>query len=385
MSEIDVAIVGSGLAALGAAWAASDLGLSPTVFSDDRNEIEFYNPSQILRVLGLGGTTKHWHGVVPFKPHEDELIHILERSYGPLDLDLQADRLFVPKLPLRSRNFFSKIEGLRILNTCVEDIMKEDDGAVLSLSDGELFRPKLIVLAAGVLGTLDLLQKANLAPNQILIGDHICGFVGMIKRDRLERILQTKLQAKKTNSGYHVPCKTSLDGRILFTFRPAKWEMKSPQKQIRGGPKFAASRKKVMFDLVRSASFGRLAEAVALKTGFGFSADTYAIHFQAECKNCHKYTHGDRLEPIFEAKEIAAHVCEQAAKIFGISALPDQEFYFGTHLFGAQALDTDKLRNTIIVDSTDQESIGGAHHSMRQMARAYTRTQHALTKMVGQS
>lgn len=383
----DLIIIGSGLAGLGAARAVAEAGAKALLITDHEDEVEFYTPRQILRALGLGGTSRYWHGVIPTEGADQALQSQVAAFYRAPETIWAGDNLFVPRVPVRTADHFAALPGVAVRPAHVTALAPGPDGFVLTLQDGtDLSAPlsaSRVVLAAGVLGTLDLLAGAGLAPAETWIGDHICGFVGMIDRAALEAVLSRPMVADRGPDGYAVPALTSADGRVLFTFRPARLEMRDPVRQNRGGPKFAASKGRILRDLILSGSFGRLAEAVALKTGRGFVTDKYAIHFQAECPQCHRWRAGGHrdgpkdapkdaaLQHAFDRDAVTAHVAGQAQAAFGIETLPVQDYYYGTHLFGAQGLTAPLPDGLVVADATTRPAIGGGHHSFDQMTRAH--------------
>ncbi len=130
------------------------------------------------------------------------------------------------------------------------------------------------------------------------------------------------------------------------------------------------------WDLIKSRSFGRLGEAVALKMGIGFRAPMYAVHFQHECISAHQCDGAtEKLRPIYDHAVVAEEV-SRAAEDLGVDLgpVPRQKFYYGTHLFGAHGL-TELPQGLHVVDATMTTTIGGGHHSFTQLIQAYEAVQ----------
>lgn len=372
---VDICIIGSGVSALGAVMGVKGNDnikkANICLIADDRDRVDYYDSGQILRYLGFGGTGKYWHGVIPTYPLSEAKKNIFQFFFGDMDYIWGRPMLFVPRSPIRP-NFYIRqlIEKEEYIRDSVNKLILADDGVYILLNSGKKVFAKSVYCAAGVIGTLGILYRSNIINNEITIGDHICGFVGFIGKDDIEGILGEEVKPIFGRKGYAVPCMFSDDGRTLFSFRPSRFEMKEVRNQLRGGPKFSVDRKKLILEIFKSKSIGRISEALSLRYGMLFSADKYSIHFQYECKEAHLLDLAkERLYPSFKDNDVLRNVLPEVNKIFGIQNIPPQKFYYGTHLFGAMGLPSIPPEITI-VDSTLVNSIGGGHHSFSQMAYA---------------
>ena len=371
-------IIGSGVSALGAALGLLDQGVQDLcLIADPRDELQYYAPIQILRYLGVGGTSRYWHGVIPTRPDIAWRRQIFTRFFDHRADIWSADNLFVPKTPLRTgsqlRNLLSPDQQL---SATAAHIALRGDVFEVTTQDGESLLTRKVWCAAGVIGSLGILSRSGFCSHSVVLGDHICGFLGMLTAPQAEILVGRAVAADRGPDGYSVPCRFSEDGRTLFTLRPAKFEMRDPYRQNRGGPKFAIGRRQMIWDLVKSRSFGRLSEAVALKMGIGFQASMYAVHFQHECLTAHICDgKTETLLPIYDPVSVADQVTKTAADLeVGLGLVPQQHFYYGTHLFGAQGL-SGLPQGLHVVDATMTPTIGGGHHSFTQLVQAYRAVQ----------
>lgn len=374
----DHCIIGSGVSALGAALGLIEQGERDLcLISDPRDQLQYYFPIQILRYLGVGGTSRYWHGVIPTRPDIASRREMFTRFYDHRADIWSTDHLFVPKIPLSS--------GLRLRNLLSADQKRSATVAYISLrgdlfevtmEDGESILTHKVWCAAGVIGSLGILCRSGFSGYSAVLGDHICGFLGMLTAPQAEILVGRAVAADRGPDGYSVPCRFSEDGRTLFTLRPAKFEMRDPCRQNRGGPKYAIGRRQLLWDLIKSRSVGRLSEALALKMGIGFKATVYAVHFQHECQTAHICDgKTETLLPIYDPVSVANQVTKAATYMdVGLGPVPQQQFYYGTHLFGAQGL-SGLPQGLHVVDSTMTSTIGGGHHSFTQLVHAYEAVQ----------
>ena len=376
---VDHCVIGGGLSALGAILGFSDRGVQNfCLIEDERDKLEHYFPFQILRYLGLGGTSRFWHGVIPTRLDQPDRQKLFERFFDHDPSVWKSDNLFIPKSPIRSAQ---KLKSVLSNNKRVSGVVKQisllNDIFEVTLESGERLLARKVWCAAGVIGTLGILHRSGWCPGSVLVGDHICGFSSLISARRASALVKRSVCVSHGLHGYSVPCRYSLDNKTLFTLRPARLEMRDPIRQQRGGPKFAIGRAQMIWDLIKSRSLGRLSEAVALKTGVGFLAPMYAVHFQHEYLACHRCNVVDeKLHSIYDPKDVTSRVNVVSTEL-ELGFVPEQTFYYGTHLFGAQGV-PDLPQGLHVVDSTLMPSIGGGHHSFSQLVRAYWAVQNAL-------
>lgn len=375
----DHCVIGSGIAALGAVSALADRGITNfCVITDDRSDLQQYDPPQILRFLGQGGTSNYWHGVIPSVP-ETPLRRDLFTRFFDHDPNLWLrENIFVPKTPLHSwTHLHGQLTAEQHIKDQADSLIPGATATTVTLKGGRHIKAGQVWCGAGVLGSLGILHRSSLSPAKVTVGDHICGFVGMLNAQQAAQILKTPVTSTRGHDGYSVPCWFSADQKTLFTLRPARLEMRRPDRQNRGGPKFAMSKGQVIWGLLKSGSLGRLSEAVALKTGQGFQADHYAVHFQHECRETHICdVETETLRPIYQKEAILEQVSKATAPTEHFPTVPDQDLYYGTHLFGAKGL-PELPAGIDVIDSTCQISIGGGHHSFSQLVQAYDMVQNS--------
>lgn len=376
---VDHCVIGGGLSALGAILGLSDLGVQNfCLIEDERDKLDHYFPFQILRYLGLGGTSRYWHGVIPTRPDQPDRQKLFKRFFDHGPDVWKSDNLFIPRSPIRSGQ---KLKNILSNNNRLSGVVKQisllNNMFEVTLESGERLLARKVWCAAGVIGTLGILHRSGWCPDSVLVGDHICGFSSLISAKKATALVRRSVSACHGAHGYSVPCRYSLDNKTLFTLRPARFEMLDPIRQKRGGPKFAIGRLEMIWDLIKSRSLGRLSEAVALKTGVGFLAPMYAVHFQHEYLATHRCNvANETLHSIYDPKDVTSQVNRVSTEL-ELSSVPEQNFYYGTHLFGAQGV-PDLPQGLHVVDATLIHSIGGGHHSFSQLVRAYGTVQNAL-------
>lgn len=367
-------IVGSGLAALGAAMALEEKGVNYCIVGRDFNSVDVYPNQQLITSSLFGGASNYWHGVIPLRQLKSDLSRSLfERFY---DVELSGcieNKIFIPRRPIRSKEYFCSDRVI------VEDVcsISEQDGQVKILlsSDQELFARK-VVIACGVRATGDLLLSSSLIQEQgISIDDHVCGYVGLMSLKDVERICRKKISTSINREGYEIESILDESAGILYTFRPAHFEMLNKEAQLRGGPVYGKGGKlKAIFEVVRSFKLGRLMEAVSLKTGIWFRPKYVSVHFQAQSEKVHiKDSNAWKISQ--ENYSVLERVKCSSEKIgFSITdGYSEQSTYFGNHLFNLSynRVNSNIWDNISIVDASSTQNIGGYHHSFSQLVIAY--------------
>jgi hypothetical protein len=202
----DHCIIGSGLAALGAVMGLRDQGVQDLyLISDSRDDLEHYIPIQILRYLGLGGTSRFWHGVIPTRPDLPLRKHIF-KSFFDHDTDMWGtDHLFVPKVPLRSGPLLQKmLSPVQRIAATATHVTLQDGMFKVVLHNGETVLSRQIWCAAGVIGSLGILHRSGFCSDPVIIGDHICGFSGMLTLAQAETMVGRAVNSDRGRDGYSV-------------------------------------------------------------------------------------------------------------------------------------------------------------------------------------
>lgn len=371
--EIESVVIGTGLSSIGYKLAKSRKSDDDNTLyiSDPRSCLQKYKNNQILRFVGKWGTSEYWHGVIPLL-NTDTMV-FLNKFYKYHCYQMFNLRMFVPLRPLRSKSFFK--ENDRRIDGIVNSINFEGDLIKLKFISNSCKQEivcKKLFIAAGVLGTLKIMKNSNLISNDcVKIGDHVCGFIGYISKDNLERVLKEEFKIVRSLSGYSVPYICGDDKKTMFTFRPARYEMLRSENQLRGGPKYSKGKLYLILDMMRKLALGRLFELISLRFGFFFKAKTYSIHFQHEVLNAHCVDlKNESITSIYSNDQVASEVFASARKIFNFTEVLNCNFYHGTHLFGADC-ESIEIKNLYFLDSTFVDRIYGEHHSFAQIKKSY--------------
>lgn len=374
-SVYDYIIIGSGLAALGASTALDKSEKTYCVVGRDFKYENLYPNGQLITSHLFGGASNYWHGVIPMRQFKNEKSMALFQKF--YNLTLQKDlhsKLFVPRKPIKTKLYFSS-EKTIFGDVC--SVSKHENGlAEVWLKDGSVLFCKRIIVACGVRSTFELLASSNLiSKEKATIDDHVCGYVGLISVKSLKSLLGFGVDVSVNNFGYFINSFLDEERDVLYTFRPAHFEMKNETNQLRGGPVYGKGGKvQVIWDVIKSLKLGRLIEAFSLKSGVWFKPKMVSVHFQAVGRKIHKNVSND-WSVCNKHDELLQRV---ASSVKG-NGLPltegfyEQPVYYGNHLFNLDVtkIDSDLWGVIEVVDASTEGNIGGYHHSFRQLIRAY--------------
>jgi len=370
---------------LGAQEANPKLNLA--VIADNRNKSLLYdNNVQLNRFYGFGGTTRHWHGVIPLRDVDlsDRFLALLEHFYeldGRRFLE-NPTTLFIPKEPVRSA-YHVKIAcrntTTKVIADTVEEIRKEDNGYQLTTTSGEVYHCKTVVVAVGAADAPALLAKCgheSVLTN--VVGDHVCGFAGFLSKEQVSArfgFKSKKVRAERVKQGYFIPAFSTKTNRSLLTIRPARFGMRRVEKQLRGGPVYANTKWRIIQKIIAQAGIGRFLEVAAMRSGLFWDAKLYSIHFQTEFPDFWGLdSQGLLIRPVETTDEEL--IKEVDTDQFGVTGLrvPPQKLYYGTHMFNTvaeQGAERLKRDNLVVVGPAVEKNIGVGHHSFRSMVLAF--------------
>lgn len=379
----DLVLIGTGVVSVGALKAILDheqqttLNKKILVIQDFRDKIQTYDNNQILRKLGGLGNAPYWHGVYP----TDKVRNVNELVVGP---KLGREKyIFVPLRAPSPALLIEKLKRLKnvdYLTGVVTDLKEENDFVNVRLSDQRIILANNVFMCSGLIGTANILETSGLfGPNRV-VGDHLCGFAGIYSKSFIENKFNIQLKSKIMQGGYLFPYIENVDQDLMIMFRPARLEMKNPKEQIRTGPSYGKSKANLLFHILKNRKFGRLIEALELKFGSRFSSKYYSLHFQYECKTAFRLdSTSEHILKNYDNDEELKKITQILTNEFSLAPPPNQALYHGTHLFGANSHLQNKLNDKIkILDSLGMESIGGTHHSVRMMEKAYEIVSKAL-------
>ncbi len=374
-SVYDYVVIGSGLAALGASIALDEYSKTYCIVGRDFKYENLYPNGQLITSHLFGGASNFWHGVIPMAQFKDEKSKkLLQKFYKFTPLKGFENKLFIPRNPIKSKLYFNH-EKTVVGDVCT--VSKHKNGvAEIRLKDGKVLFCKRIIVACGVRSTFELLASSKLIKKEnATIDDHVCGYVGLVSVKSLQSLLGVGIDISINKFGYLINSYLDEEVDVLYTFRPAHFEMKNETNQLRGGPVYGKGGKiKVIWNVIKSLKLGRLIEAFSLKSGIWFKPKIVSIHFQVVGRKIHKKVgndwsvcnkHDDLLQ------RVGSSVKETGFPI--ADGFYEQPVYFGNHLFNLDVINIESdLWGVIdVVDASTEVNIGGYHHSFRQLIRAY--------------
>jgi hypothetical protein len=393
-------IVGSGLTALGAA-----IGLAArqvvVLAGDAAGGFRYYADSADAPCahLGPGGLGQYWHGVIPTPAvsRDDNdgaaFAALFMQFYPHTDprAQLHEPRLFVPWRPIRPLREWPRLQAVRGARldwrreaALAIELGHADAGAgaVIVRTAQHTYRAQRVWLAAGCLQTPALLQQALHRPlARESVSDHAIVYLGQIDRAQTPEVPAPSVQ--RTRDGMWVPTTLSSDGNGLCTLRPARFGFAQldagiEQRAAFGLPAGSATRK-----IAAGASPGLIAEALYTRLGLFAGARRQSVYAQVAVRDAYAFDADTgqlgsaRLAEIRTATDAMRTQCPWPGLI---ASRASQLFLPGIHLH--HSLQRPALRDAglgrdaaslQIVDASDRDDIGPAHHSFRLMLAAALR------------
>lgn len=371
----DHIVIGSGITALGILRALESKNIAPRdvrIICDDRNTRANYPGSkQLLQEFALGGNGKYWHGVVPLfdvPGSESEFFDFME-SIFKVSLSTN-ESIFVPRRvqPLVTNQSFNIW-----LDSCVKGHAKsiDYDGENFSISLGDkVLRSRRLYIAAGTYGANTLLRNSFFRKFCLSdCSDHICGTLGLITRNGLHELLERNFRSDFNNAGYTIPVKNTEYG--LLTFRPAYFEMRGLNSAHLLGPTYSHRKTEMLKKLLSKRSFGKIAEAAALKTGLFYRSQFYSVHFQRNCRSALNFDENNSIS-------ISETVINDVIELFANNQLDlsmkfEPNHYFGTHLHGSISNNINDIApdRLIVFGPATSNGIGNLHHTFFEYYKAF--------------
>lgn len=371
----DHIIIGSGITTLGILRGLASKNIAPRnvrIICDDRHTRANYPGSkQLLQEFALGGNGKHWHGVIPLfdvPGSEYEFFDFMESIFK---ISLSANEsIFVPRRvrPLVTNQSFSNWS-----DSCEKGYAKsiDYDGEKFSISLGDkILHSKKLYIAAGTYGA-NILLKNSIFRKFCLdeCSDHICGTLGLITNNGLSELLGRNFKPNFNSAGYIVPVKNTEYG--LLTFRPAYFEMRGLNSAHLLGPTYSHRKTEMLKKLISKRSFGKIAEALALKTGLFYQSEFYSVHFQRLCRSALNFDENNSISINDSVMNNVIEVFENNQLELNMKFEPNH--YFGTHLHcsiskNINDIAPDKL---IVFGPATSTSIGNLHHTFFEYFKAF--------------
>lgn len=340
--------------------------------------------------LGEGGLGRYWHGVIPLSESEgfpsvtrEDIGHQLEIFYPGFVADaFPADSLFVPYRPIRPMAHLDTLAAKHptfVLRAgTVERIKDGGINAEVHLDDGEILKCREVICAAGALGTVRLLMRSDLiGKNERKVSDHVIGYAGRIRRERLEDAGQISLW--RSRHGIVFPCHYSVDRRVLYSIRPARFDFAALDTGIEKRAIFGLPTSKVVAGIMGKLSPGLAAEALYNRFGIGGGARWQSVNYFVEGKGLYTLDEKTNLvpPPLDYIRELAQFAV-RSVPFEGLERSRRPELYIPSiHLHASLDPEErerfDPFGNCAIkaVDASRLFAIGPAHHSFKMMIQAY--------------
>lgn len=390
----DDIIIGSGLTAL-----ATMLGLDPSrriavITGGAEDRISHYSGTQNVPLAnqGFAGLGSYWHGVIPC-PHLDEdnpteNYKTLFSEFYPDHTDhfsYGSDWLFVPKRPIRPKPIWLKSQEFRgvnltLVHTQATEVFRVGQGFQVSLAEGSKLKGTRLWLAAGTLGTAQLLRQSAPFATAVnsQVSDHLILYMGQLKRADDPNFRSAEV--RRSNHGYHLKIAKEFPSSALFTKKPARFGFKKLDAGIMKRAAFGLPTKGAIGKISRSGSLGLVSEALFNKYGVFPKSSTQSVYAQVRVENAYTIETGG-FSVTANSEKIEEKISNLHAEIKIASFRPSRQrqlYVNGIHLHGS--VDTQKAsefglmgmeHGCAIVDPATTTNIGHKHHSFEHMAKAH--------------
>jgi hypothetical protein len=393
--DFDDIVVGSGLSALAVVLGIDQTRKVLVVANEEHGAFSYYDDKQTVpcSFSGVGGLGNAWHGVIPtglrnnFGSIQAEQFADLFRYFYPslsISPFMSQPALFVPWKAIRPKAELARLKARRgdrltMLNRKADGISMSDTAASVE-AGGQNFRAKRVWIAAGALGTPDLLSAAfGRRLDRGLVSDHAFCYIGQTAQAAVPQLTRSK-------EGIVFPATYNRESNALYTLRPARFAFKKLDFGIEQRAVFGLPTGNAVAKIARRASPGLLAEAFFNRFGLFPKSSLYSVYSQVVAADAYEYTGNTspiELRLASLTKATAAARDSQPYKGVIPSKLLDA-FIPGIHLH--DSLDRTALARlginvsgspVQIVDASVLSNIGPDHHSFKMMISACHRAQAA--------
>jgi hypothetical protein len=393
--DFDDIVIGSGLAALGAALGTDAKRKVLVIGNPKEGRFFYYDDKRTVPCAfsGAGGLGNDWHGVIPTgwrnnfgDARADAFTQLLKYFYPGVELGerLQAPWLFVPWRAIRPGKEFerlAKIRGERLVirNESALKIASVGAQAQVTTATGT-FRASRVWVATGALQTPILLEKSfGLRLARGLVSDHAFCYIGQVEGAK-------KPALKHGREGVFFPARYNDSASALYTLRPARFAFRRLDFGIEQRAVFGLPTGNAVAKIARRASPGLLTEAFYNRFGLFPGAPMHSVYAQVVAQDAYSYGSGERLVQARPEAIRAATDAARASQPFQdlvASRLPDAHIP-GIHLHHSieraklieMGIDQDDA-TVQVVDASTLKDIGPDHHSFKMMLRAFDRVQRA--------
>jgi hypothetical protein len=387
--DFDDIVIGSGLAALG---AAIGLAKSPRVLvlaGPREGRFSHYDGRATVpsAYLGEGGLGNDWHGVIPtgwrhdFGAGDDAGFAALFRHFYPRSDPtprLGQPWLFVPWRPIRPRAEFARLQRMRgewlvLVPELALDFRADARGVTVRTASGT-HRGRRLWVAAGALHTPPLLER-SLGPGiaRGRVSDHVACYMGQADGLAAPRI-------ERTREGAFFQAWHGTDADALYTLRPARFAFRTLDYGIEQRAVFGLPTGSAIAKITRRMSPGLFAEAFYNRFGLFPAAPRHSVYAQVLVRDAYR-TGGDGtvLTADTAAIRAASDAARAQAPFPGMRPSQRPELSIpGIHLH--HSVDTEALARAgvgeagfpvQVVDASVLREIGPEHHSFKMMLAAH--------------
>lgn len=389
----DHIIVGSGLAALGAAMATRPEEHVLVLAGNQEGQFNYYNSARTTPCAfdGCGGLGNAWHGVIPMNlqgalpiSDVDAYASFLSKFYpGNIQSHLGKDCLFVPWAPVRPMVHWKTMQGtrgdrLRWIASTAQRIQTEGHLSVVHSAEGASFKAHQVWVAAGAVQTPFLLSRSfgqGLARSHI--SDHALCYVGLVE-DGIAPSVTRHRQGVIFQAFYNDQRDT------LYTRRPARFAYRNLDFGIEQRAVFGMPTGTAIAKIAKRLSPGLLAEAFFNKMGLFPRADLYSIYAQTVVEDAYLLQDSDQpLSVISDNIQAATQLARKQAPFTKLTPSKRNDLYIpgihlhnSVHLEALHALSINTPGSSInVVDASVVRNIGPEHHSFKVMFGAYASVQ----------
>ena len=393
--DFDHIVIGSGLAALGAALGAAEHQRVLVIGNPLAGRFLYYDERGTVpcAFTGAGGLGNDWHGVIPMALRNnfgaastEGFAKLLEYFYSGIDFQerVHSPSLFVPWRAIRPQKEFPRLKhrrpNLTIVNESVTRVKVLGRRVEVS-TDAQSFHGAKVWVAAGTLHTPGLLERSYGKPfARGMVSDHCFSYVGQASDLPAPRLTHT-------TKGIFFPAAYSEKAEALYTLRPARFAFRQLDYGIEQRALFGLPTGNAVAKIAKRASPGLLTEAFYNRFGLFPSSPMHSVYAQVLVRDAYEFGSKARLVRARPSTIRAATDLAREHQPFGSitqSRLPDA-FIPGIHLHHSMdretlhAVEIDCPGSPVqIIDASTLQNIGSDHHSFKMMLSAHDRVAASL-------
>lgn len=388
--DFDHIVIGSGLAALGAALGAAEHQRVLVIGNPLAGRFLYYDERGTVpcAFTGAGGLGNDWHGVIPMALRNnfggasaEGFTKLLSYFYSGIDFQkrVHSPSLFVPWRAIRPQQEFARLKQRRphltIINESVTRIKVLGQRVEVS-TKAQSFHGAKVWVAAGTLHTPQLLERSFGKPfARAWVSDHCFSYIGRASGLPAPKLTHTK-------RGIFFPAAYAEKAEALYTLRPARFAFRQLDYGIEQRAVFGLPTGNAVAKIAKRASPGLLTEAFYNRFGLFPSSPMHSVYAQVLVPDAYEFGSEKRLVRARSLTIRAATDLARQHQPFGDithSGLLDA-FIPGIHLHHSMdretlhAVEIDCPGSPIqIVDASTLQNIGPDHHSFKMMLAAHDR------------